>query len=79
MYIGYTNNELYDLFMYELVENEDRRLEKLHKATLQLIIHGNVNYMGVTCCPSVTQNNLDGELSSLPSGVRKAIRPAEHR
>ena len=40
MDIGYTNNELYDLFMYELVEKEDIKLEKLHAATLLLIVYG---------------------------------------
>ena len=40
MGIGYTNNELYDLFTYELVEKEDIRLEKLYKATLQQITYG---------------------------------------
>ena len=37
---GYTNNQLYALFMRELVKKEETRLEKLHKTTLQQIVHG---------------------------------------
>ena len=37
---GYTNQELYAIVTRDLVEKEGRRLEKLHKTTLQQIIYG---------------------------------------
>ena len=37
---GFTNNQLYALFMRELVEKEETRLKMLHKTTLQQIVHG---------------------------------------
>ena len=38
--IGYTINELHNLFTHELVEEEEVRLDRLYQATIQLIIYG---------------------------------------
>ena len=38
--IGYTINELHNLFTRELVEEEEERLDRLYQATIQLIIYG---------------------------------------
>ena len=82
--VGYTNNELYNLFIYELVEKEDIRLEKLHQATLQQIVHGkayktssleNTNYRYFKSWAKTQENFADlsaKELSKLCDKVNEA-------
>ena len=40
--INYTNNELHDLFMHELVLEEEEKLDQLYHTTLQKILYGKV-------------------------------------